>query len=105
MRADLYRLVLFYKLQSIAYNIGIQRDLIICLHVHEVVQIAVLIQILHIFSVNVCIFKFLSRTESLLNNTAADDIFQLSSYKSRTFSRFYMLKFHNLINISVNFHG
>ena len=42
---------------------AVQCDLIICLHIHKVVQISILIQILHVLSVNMSFREFLCRTE------------------------------------------
>ena len=54
---------------------AVQCDLIVVLHVHEVVQISITVQILHIYTVDTCSREFLSRTEGFLNHTAVDDIF------------------------------
>ena len=74
MRTDLADFILFYELQSIADCILIQRDLVIGFHIHESIQIAVVVQVLHISSLDTGSRTFLSRTESLLNNTAALNI-------------------------------
>ena len=74
MRADLADFILFYELQSIADCILVQRDLVIGFHIHESIQIAVVVQVLHISSLDTGSRTFLSRTESLLNNTAALNI-------------------------------
>ena len=53
MGTDLNVLILFYKFQSVSNNISVESDLIICLYIHEVIQISILIQILHFLLVNV----------------------------------------------------
>jgi len=103
--ADLAHLVLFYELQCIAYSLRVQCNLIVSLGIHEVVQIAIFIQILHILSINTRLRALLSRTESLLYYTATLDVLQLGSYESCALSRLNMLEFDNLVNIVIILNG
>ena len=102
MGTDLNVLILFYKFQSVSNYISVESDLIICLYIHEVIQISILIQILHFLSLDVCILELLCRTECLLYYTTTDDVFQFCSYERCTFTRFNVLEFQNLENISLN---
>ena len=79
VRTYLYHLVLLNELQRITDGLIVQSDLIVVLCIHEVVQISVIVQILHLYAVNSCSREFLRRTEGLLYNTAVDDIFNLFS--------------------------
>ena len=105
VRADLAHLVLFYELQCIAYGLSIQCNLIVSLGIHEVVQITIFIQILHILSINTRLRALLSRTEGLLNYTATLDVLQLGSNESCALSRLNMLEFDNLVNIVIILNG
>ena len=100
MGANLHHLVLFHKFQSVADGLVIQGNLIIGLCVHEVIQIPVRVQILHIHPINSCLGEFLCGTEGFLNHAAADDIFQFCSDKSGSLSGFYVLELDNLVNAS-----
>ena len=44
--------------------------------------------------------EFLCRTESLFYYTTTDDVFKFCSNESCSLSRFYMLEFQNLINVT-----
>src|SRR5699024_12735792 len=50
--ADLADLVLLHELQGVAHGVAVQRDLVEGLRVHEVVEISVRVQVLHIHTVN-----------------------------------------------------
>ena len=57
------------RIQEIMYTIPQM------IYVHEVIQISILIQILHIYTVDSCCRELLGWTESTLNNTTVDNIF------------------------------
>ena len=68
MGTDLNHLVLFNEFKRISNLIFCKTNLIVCLYVHEVVQITIIIQILHIYTLNTCSREFLCWTERLLKN-------------------------------------
>ena len=74
MGADLADLVFLNELQRIPDCVLVQGNLVISLRIHESIQIAVIVQILHIPSVNAGLGTFLSRAERLFNDTAALDV-------------------------------
>ena len=103
MRADLNHLILLDEFQGVTDLILIQCNLIVGVDIHEIIQIAVGIQILHVHTVDVSILKLLGGTESFLHHAAADNVLQFRSDKCCAFARLYMLKFDNLIDVAVNF--
>ena len=74
MSANLDHLVFLDELECIAYSIAVKCDLLKALVVHEIVQISVAVQVLHVFSINTCLGELLRRTERFLHNTAVYDI-------------------------------
>ena len=75
MRTDLNHLVLLNELKSITDAVLCQVDLVVCLYVHEMIEIIISVQILHILTINMSGRALLGWTESLLNHTTTDDIF------------------------------
>src|SRR5699024_4616041 len=53
VRKDLANHVLFYKLKVVAENGFIYRDLLPCLCIHEIVEVAVFVAVLHISSLDI----------------------------------------------------
>lgn len=100
--ADLDHLIVFDEFQGIADGVLIQSDLIISLNVHEIEEIAIRIQILHIYSVDMSSRELLSGTEGFFNHAAADDVFQFGSYERCSFSGLYVLEFNDLIDVVVH---
>src|SRR5699024_10176004 len=99
----LYHLVFFYKLQGVTQGLLIDGDLIISLVIHEIVEISVVVQVLHIHSVDSCLRELLCGTEGFLHHASADNVFQFCSNKSSALSWFYVLELKNLNNVSVDF--
>ena len=79
--AYLHHFIFLHKFQSITDVVRIQRNLIKGIRIHEMEQISVCVQILHILAVNTRRRKLLRRTESLLNHTAVDNILKLCTDK------------------------
>ena len=103
MRTDLNHLIFFDELQGVPHIVAVQSDLVISFHIHKVEQIPIAVKILHIHTVNTRRRELFCGAEGLLHYTAVNDIFELCPYKSRSFSRFYMLEFQYLINIAFYF--
>ena len=77
--------------------------MVIGLCIHEVIQIAIVIQILHIPALYKGLLKFIGRAERALNHRTGDDVFALGTDKGRALAGLYMLKFHDLQNLSIQF--
>ena len=105
MGAYLTHLVLLNELHRITDGILIQCNLLIILCIHEVEKLSVLIQILHIFSINTRLRALLSGAEGLLNHTTTLDVLQLCSNESCTLSRLNVLEFNNLVHIVIVLDG
>ena len=89
----------------VAYIITVQCNLIISLRIHEMEQISVAVQILHVHTVNPRCREFLRRAESLLNHASVDDILQLRPDEGCSFTGFNVLKLNYLINIAFKLNG
>lgn len=75
VRTDLNHLVLLNKLQCITDTVLCQVNLVISLYIHEMIEIIIGIQILHVLTINVSSRTLLCRTECLFYYTTTDDIF------------------------------
>ena len=78
---------------------AIDRLLLIGLHVHEVVQIAVAVQILHILALDISGRILISRVERTLYHCASDNILILGADESGTLTRLNVLEFDNLYTL------
>ena len=94
--------VFFDEFQSIAYSFFIDRQLFVSFHIHEVVQSIVTVQILHVLSLYVSSWHFIGWVEGFLQYGSCYNILYFGSNKSCSFARLYMLKFNNLINLSIS---
>ena len=66
------------------------------LRVHEVVHVTIIVEILHILTVDVCWRELLGRTECTLDYTTVDNVSKLRSYESCALTRLYMLELDDL---------
>ncbi len=94
-----------HELEGIGQGRLVERNGVECFHIHEVIQVAVVVGILHIFSFDICAVKLVGRAEGLLDHTARDDIFQLRADKCSSLAGFYVLKFNYLIDAAVHLKG
>ena len=81
----------------------VDRLLLISFHVHEVVQIAIAVQILHVLPFNVSGRILIGRVERTFYHCTSDDILILGADKSGTLTRLNVLEFDNLYHVAVHF--
>ena len=95
----------FVILSKIFYSffdhVKVDWNLIICLAVHEVVELTVIVQVLHLLCLDVSIIEFVIRVECFFTDSACYDVLVLSSYKSSALARLYMLKVEYYVRLSV----
>ena len=101
VRHDLHLFVLLNKLQGVSQLLLIQSNLLIRIRIHEIIEHAVIIQILHILTLDDRTVYLFRRTEGTLDHTTACYALQRSTDKRRTLTRLYMLEFDNGINIAL----
>jgi len=99
---DLADHVLFNELEAVGKNIGTDGDLVIGLGIHEIVQIAVIVQVFHVLALNISLFEFVSGVESSFNNGSGYDVLHLGTHESGTLTRFNMLEFYDLHDLAVH---
>ena len=83
----------------------VESELLIGLVVHEVVKVAVGVEILHFASLNMCGGIFVGGAESPLENGTGHDILEPGTDKCRTLAGLNMLEISNAPNLSVDFDG
>src|SRR5690554_5584585 len=91
MNLNLHNISFFQKLNTLNLLSG-NRNLIKCFCVHKIVSHFILIKILKWTTLNTNFVNFYSRVESFINHSSGGNILKFSSYKSSTFTRFYMKK-------------
>ncbi len=100
---DLAHHFFLYELEVVGKKILGNGNHIVRFHIHEVVEIAVIVGILHISSVNDSGRELVCRAECLFDNSTGNDISQLCADESRALAGLYMLKLDNLHYIPVHF--
>ena len=100
---DLAHFVLLNKLEVVAENLCVDRKLFEALHIHEVVKVAVVVEVLHFLSLNDRVLKLIGGVEGTLGYSACDNVLHLGSYERRTLTGLNMLELNYLKNLSVHF--
>ena len=90
------------KLQAVTDDVFSKRNLLKGLGVHEVIQIAVVVEILHFLPVDTCILILIGGGEGLFHNGTGDDVAQLGTNERCTLTRLYVLEFDDLHNLTVH---
>ena len=75
----------------------VQRNLVEGIVVHEVVQLTIIIQILHLLCFDVCLGEFIVGVERFFSCSTCQNIFVFCSYESSTLSWFYVLEFNDRV--------
>ena len=81
------------------------RSLIVALHIHEVVKITVVVEILHLLTLDECLLKLSSRVERGLGNTAGDDVSHLGANESRALTGLNVLELNDLHEVALVLKG
>ena len=89
---DLADIIFFYELKAIRQLVSTYRLLLISLGIHKVVQIAVIIQILHVLALNASFIVLIIRVEGTLGYSAGHNVLHLGTNKSCALARLYMLE-------------
>ena len=84
--------ILLDKLEVIAQNALVDRNLLKGLGIHEIVQVSVAIQILHVLALYKSGWIFIVRVEGLFRDGACDDVANLGADESSAFAGFHVLK-------------
>ena len=77
----------------------VQRDLLIRFGVHEVVELAVIVEIFHALGLDVSEVELFGGVEGLFEDAARDDVLHLGADKSRAFAGLDVLEIHNRHNV------
>ena len=96
-------LVLLHEAEIVAQSILADRNLLIGLVVHEVVQVTFIVQILHLAALYESLLELSSRVEGGLSNRTGYDVLHLDTNKSSALARLYMLELNNLLYLTVHF--
>ena len=99
---DLAHFVLFDELEAVAELVSVDRELLKGLHVHEIIEIAIIVEILHLLALNDRVLEFIGWVEGALSDRARDDILELGADESGALARLYVLELDDLKNLSVH---
>jgi hypothetical protein len=66
------------------------------------VQIAIVVRILHILSLDISILKLVGGAEGLFDDRARDHVLQLCTNESRTLTGLYVLELNDLQNVALS---
>ena len=102
---DLADRVLLAELQRVADARGIQRNLLVGLFIHEVKEISVLIQVLHVATADLRAFKLVGGVEGTLHRGSRDDIADFGADERGTLARLDMLEFNDLEDRPIHLEG
>jgi len=94
--------ILLDKLKGIRQIACIDRDQLIALRVHKIIEIAVVIRILHLLALNISGREFIRGVKGALCDGAGNHVADFCAHKGRALAGLYMLEFNDLINVSVH---
>ena len=97
--------VLFNELEVIGKLGSAYGNLLIAFGIHEVVEIAVVIEVFHLASVDVSCGELVGGAESLFDNAARNNISYLCTNESCALAGFNMLEFDYLPNSTIHLEG
>ena len=81
----------------------VQRNLVEGIVVHEVVQLTIIIQILHLLCFDVCLGEFIVGVERFFSCSTCQNIFVFCSYEGRAFAGLNVLEVQNYMGLTVHF--
>ena len=83
----------------------VEGHLLVGFGIHEVVQLAVVIEIFHLLGFDDGLGHLIGGVEGALNHGAGHDILDLGADKGSTLAGLYMLKVHDRPNAAIPFYG
>ena len=89
----------------VAQGILSDGDQVIGLGIHEVVQVAVVIAVLHILAVHIGAFELGGRVKGGLGHAAGDDVFHLGADKGRALTGLDVLELDHLHDLTIHLEG
>ena len=93
---DLTHHLFLNELEAVGKLVAVQRQHIEGLHVHEVIQISVVVGVLHFLSLDVCILKLIRGVEGSFGYGTRDHVLDLGTNESCTLTGLYVLELDNL---------
>ena len=103
--SDLAHVVLLHELEVCGELVGVERKLLEGLHVHEVVEIAVVVEILHLAAVDARVLEFVGGVEGRFGDRTGDHVLELGANECCTLARLNVLEFDDLHDLSVHVEG
>jgi len=99
------RHVLLDKFEIVAEQAAVYGFKLVGFHVHEIVQVAVVVAVLHFTALDIRGFKFIRRAKGGLSDGASEHVPHLRPYERCAFTRLDMLKLNDLHDLAVPFEG
>ena len=83
------------EVERIAKQVFHDGDLFIRILIHEVVKFAVVVKVLHFFTLDMSKFELIDGVESTLQNSARNNVFNFGADKCRSFAGFNVLEIYD----------